>query len=158
MSDYEVCVETHAVRGPVDRGALLDFREAITRREPLTTCELDDFLDPSQLHVHFDEGVGEADSGRFDVAWTTQDDYNVHYTDDTHRNLRWDVHPHDYPKPPADKHFHPPPDASSDSGLVEDSCIEVSEIVLVALATLQLWRTAYQRGSFDGINQIINPP
>lgn len=157
MADDDTGVETHAVRGPVDRGALLDFREAITRREPLATGELDDFLDPSVLYIHFEEGVGEADSGRFDVVWTTRDDYNIHYTDDT-RNLRWDVHPHDYPEPPEDRHFHPPPDASSDPDLVEDSCIEVSEIVLVALATLELWRTAYYRRSFDGINQIVNPP
>jgi len=34
----------------------------------------------------------------------------------------------------------------------------VSEIVLVALATLKLWRTAYERGSFDGINQVVKPP
>lgn len=157
MPDTEIGEETHAVRGPVDRGALLDFREAITRREPLATGELDDFLDPSVLHIHFDDGVGRADSGRVDVVWTTRDDYNVHYTDET-RNLRWDVHPHDYPTPPEDRHFHPPPDASSDPDLVEDSCIEVSGIVLVGLATLKLWRTAYGRGSFDGINQIENPP
>lgn len=156
MVDFESEGESHAIRGPVDRGALLDFQEAITRREPLATGELDDFLDPSMLYIHFEDGVGQADSGRLDVVWTTQDDYTVHYTDDT-RNLRWDVHPHDYPKPPEDRHFHPPPDASSDPDLVEDSCIEVSEIVLVALATLKLWLTAYERGSFEGINRIMDP-
>ena len=157
MPDSEIGEESHAVRGPVDRGALIDFRETITQREPLATGELDDFLDPSVLYIHLEDGVGEADSGRFDVVWTTRDDYNVHYTDDV-RNLRWDVHPHDYPKPPEARHFHPPPDASKDPDLVVDSCIKVPGIVLVALATLKLWRTAYERGSFEGINQFIDPP
>lgn len=157
MTDFELGEASHAVRGPVDRGALLDFREMITQREPLTSCELDDFLDPSVLYISFEDGVGQADSGRFDVVWTTRDDYNVHYTEDV-RNLRWDAHPHDYPTPPDDRHFHPPPDASSDPDLVEDSCIEVSEIALVALAMLRSWRTAYDRESFDAINQIVDPP
>jgi len=157
MSDSEIGDESHSVRGSVDRGALLDFREAVVRREPLATGELDYFLDPSVLYIHFEDGVSEAGSGRLDVVWTTQDDYNIHYTDET-RNLRWDVHPHEYPTPPEDRHFHPPPDASRDPDLVEDSCIEVSEIVLVALATLKLWRTAYEWGSFDGVNEIVNPP
>jgi len=68
MPDSEIGEETHAVRGPVDRGALLDFQEVITRREPLATGELDDFLDPSVLHVHFEAGVGEANSDRLDVV------------------------------------------------------------------------------------------
>ena len=157
MADFEREMGPHGVSGPVDRGALLDFREVITQREPLASGELDDFLNPSVLYIHLAEGVGETDSGRFDIVWTTRDDYNVHYTDDS-RDLRWDVHPHDYPTPPEDRHFHPPPSASSDPALVADSCIEVSEIILVALATWNLWRTAYERGSFEGINRIGDPP
>lgn len=157
MTDAAAGSEPHAVRGPVDRGALLDVRETVTRHEPLATAELDDFLDPSMLHVHLEDGVGTADTGRFDVVWTTVDDYHIHYTD-AGRDLRWDRHPHGYPRPPGDRHFHPPPDASSDAELVEDSAIRVSSIVLVALAMCTLWRTAYDRGSFDGINRIVDPP
>lgn len=46
----------------------------------------------------------------------------------------------------------------NDPDLVKDSCIEVSEIVLVSLVTLRLWRAAYDRGSFEEIDQIVNPP
>lgn len=90
--------------------------------------------------------------------WTTRDDYNIHYTDDAGVDLRWDVHPNDYPPALDDKHFHPPPNATSDPASVEDSCIEVSELVLVARATHVLWRHAYEQGSFEAVNELVNPP
>lgn len=150
--------ESHSLRGPTDRGALLDFLETFERLEPMASGTLDDFLDPSELRINLDDGIGSAEGARLDVVWTTRDDYNIHYTDDASQNLRWDVHPHDYPKAPADRHFHPPPSASSDPNDVEDSCIVVSEIELVARAVHKLWRHAYEQGSFDGVNDLKDPP
>lgn len=157
MSGDDTDAESHVLRGPMDRGALIDFCDTFDQDEPSADGALDDFLDPSELRIALTDGVGAAESARIDVVWTTKNDYNIHYTDTEARNLRWDLHPHDYPHPPGDKHFHPPPMASSDAP-VEDSCIEISEIELVARATHTLWRTAYDHGSFDGINEAVNPP
>lgn len=150
--------EPHSLRGPTDRGALLDFWRTFERQEPLATGGLDDLVDPSELRLHLDDGVGDADTARFDVVWTTVGDYNVHYADSLGRNVRWDVHPHSYPRPAADGHFHPPPDASSDPDDVQETCISVSEIELVARAVHVLWRQADDRGSLEGINDATNPP
>lgn len=150
--------ELHSLRGPTDRGSLLDFRDTFARMEQLASGELDDFLDPAELRVRLDDGVGDAEAARLDVEWTTMDDYTVHYTDAAGRDLRWDVHTHDYPRPTGDAHFHPPPDASYDPEEVVGSCIEVSEVSLVAWAVHALWRRAYERGTLDGINAVENPP
>lgn len=150
--------EPHSLRGPTDRGALLDFQRAFERQEPLATGTLADFLDPDSLRLSLDDGIGEASSARFDVVWTIQGDYAVHYTDDADLNLRWDSHPHAYPGAPSDRHFHPPPDASNAARAVEKSCIEVTEIVLVARAVHSLWRDAYERGSVARVNEAENPP
>lgn len=158
MSSSPTEDEAHSVRGAVDRGALFDFSRAFTRLEPLATGELDDFLNPSGLGISLDDGLGSATSARLDVVWTTQDDYNIHYSDDEGLNARWDRHPNDYPNVTGDKHFHPPPDASSDPDRVQASCIEVTEIELVARATHKLWRRAYEEGSTERLNQAENPP
>jgi hypothetical protein len=126
--------------------------------EPLSTAVLDDFLDPDELRIELSDGVGAADSARFDIAWTTTDDCDIHYTDPEGRNLRWDVHPNEYPRATGDKHFPPPPDATSDPNDVEDSCISVTEIELVARAVHKRWREAYECGSFKEINNAKNPP
>lgn len=158
MSDRMPESDSHSLRGPTDRGALLDFRAVFEDEEPVADGELDDFLSPDELRIALADGVGDADSARIDVDWTTLDDYSIHYTDAEGVNLRWDVHPNDYPNAPDDEHFHPPPDASNDPADVADSCIEVSEIELVARATHKLWRTAYERGSFEAANDAVNPP
>ncbi|WP_115862486.1 hypothetical protein [Halorussus litoreus] len=158
MSSRNSASESHALRRPTDRGALLDFREVFTEMEPLAEGELDDFFEPSKLHVYLSDGVGAAESARLDVIWTTLHDYNIHYTDGLDRNLRWDVHPHDYPVPGDDGHFHPQPDASTDPEAVECSCIAVTEIPLVARAAHTLWRRVYEQGSFDGVNDAVDPP
>lgn len=150
--------DSHALRGATDRGALLDFRETFERMDPVASGTLDDFFDPDKLQVDLNDGVGDAETARFDVVWTTVDDYNVHYTDDAGRNVRWDVHPNEYPDAPEDSHFHPPPDASADPQEVEASCIDVSEVELVARAVHRLWRNAYERGTLDGVNDAVNPP
>lgn len=148
---------SHSTRGPIDGPSLFDFRAEFERLEPLATGEVDDPIDPTTLTVSLADGIGSASSARLDVRWTTIQDYNVHYTDSDGRNLRWDVHPHDFPRPADDHHFHPPPNASSAPDDVATSCIEVSEVLLVARAVHTLWRVAYDRGGFEGINVVENP-
>lgn len=158
MTSSRPADESHALRGPTDRGALLDFLRTFERMEPFASGSLDDFLDPSDLQIELSDGIGPAERSRFDVVWTTRDDYSIHYTDNASQNCRWDNHPHNYPDAHGDAHFHPPPEASSNSSAVEDSCIEVTEIELVARAIHKLWRQAYERGTLDGINDASNSP
>lgn len=150
--------ESHSTRGPIDSPSLHDFRVTFERLEPLATGELDDPVDPTVVRIRLADGVGAASSARLDVRWTTIGEYNVHYTDSGGRNLRWDVHPHDFPRPRDDSHFHPPPTASNAPDDVQASCIDVSEVVLVARAVHTCWRVAYDRGAFDGCNAVDNPP
>jgi hypothetical protein len=150
--------ESHSLRGAIDAGALGDFRAEFERLEPLANGSLDDVVSPSDLRLQLDDGIGEATTATITVRWSVRDDYNVHYSDDTGRNLRWDVHPHEYTNPVGDGHYHPPPNASSDDDDVEASCIGVTELVLVARAVHQLWRTGYDNGSVDPLNDAINPP
>lgn len=142
------------VFGPIDAEALREIRDLFVELEPLVeTASLDDPLNPQTLSVELSDGVGDAPTARFDVRWSLSNNYAVHYTDDRGRNFRFDRHP----KPDAPtRHFHPPPDAPSRP--VEPSCITVSEVGLVTRAVLQQWRYAYDRGTFDGINDAENPP
>jgi hypothetical protein len=152
--------DSHRLRGPIDRPVLITIRDIFNRNEPLSTATLDEFLDPSALIVEFVDGLGEAESARIDVAWTTKSDYTFHYTDAEGVNVRWGNHPHhgDYSNVPDTAHFHPPPDASSDPQAVEASCITQSSERLVTLAVLKLWRTAYHSGSLTALNAGHNPP
>lgn len=148
----------HSLRGPIDGPSLFDFRGVFERLEPTAAAEVDDPVDPTTLIINLVDGIGAASSARLDVRWTTTGDYNVHYTDSEERNLRWDIHPHDFPYPIDDRHFHPPPSATSAPGDVEPSCIEVSEVELVARAVHTCWRLAYDQGGFNGINAVEAPP
>jgi hypothetical protein len=148
--------ESHSLRGAIDAGALHDFRSEFERLEPLASGSLDDSVSPSELCLQLDDGIGEATIATITVRWTVRHDYNVHYSDD--RNLRWDVHPHEYTAPNGDAHYHPPPNASSDDDDVEASCIGVTEIVLVTRAVHQLWRAGYENGTVDPLNDATNPP
>lgn len=152
--------ESHSLRGPVDRAVLITVRDLFEEEEPLATATLDDFLNPTQLAIHLDDGVGDADTARIDVQWTTRADYAFHYTDAAELNVRWDSHPHDgeFVRADGSEHFHPPPDASSDPAAVEDSCIQQSVESLVARAVLKLWRTAYHTDSVEAFNEGENPP
>jgi hypothetical protein len=150
--------ESHTLRGAIDAGALYDFRTEFERLEPLASGSLDDVLSPGELRMHLDDGICEAGGATLTVRWSVRDDYNVHYSDESGRNLRWDVHPHDYTAPDGDGHYHPPPNASSENDDVEASCIEVRELVLVARAVHRLWRAAYEAGSVDPLNTATNPP
>jgi hypothetical protein len=146
--------ESPEVFGPIDAGALREIRDLFMEIEPLVeTARLDDPLNPQTLSIELSDGIGDASAARFDVRWSLAGNYAVHYTDDHGRNFRFDRHP----KPDAStRHFHPPPDAPSRP--VESSCITVSEVALLTRAVLQRWRHAYDRGTFDGINDAENPP
>ena len=150
--------ESHSLRGAIDAGALSDFCAEFERLEPLASGSLDDPVSPGELRLQLDDGIGEATTATLTVRWSVQADYNVHYTDDTRRNLRWDVHPHEHTAPDGDEHYHPPPNASGGDNDVAASCIGVTELVLVARAVHQLWRAGYDGGSVDPLNDAINPP
>jgi hypothetical protein len=150
--------ELHSLRGAVDVGALHDFRAEFERLEPLASGSLDDLVSPGELRLQLDDGIGEATAATITVRWSVRDDYNVHYSDETDRNLRWDVHPHEYTAPDGAGHYHPPPSASSNDDDVEASCLEVTEIVLVARAVHQLWRAGYESGTTESLNDAANPP
>lgn len=152
--------ETHSLRGPIDRPALIAIRDLITDEEPLATATLDDFLDPTVLEVRFEEGLCGAETARIDVQWTTDDDYKFHYTDSNDVDFRWGKHPHggDYATVTGLAHFHPPPEASSTPADIEDSCIRHSRKKLVTRAVLTLWRTAYHAESLAPLNAGSNPP
>lgn len=150
--------ESHSLRDSIDAGALNDFRSEFERLEPLARGSLDDPVSPSELRLQLDDGIGEAMSATLTVRWSVQNDYNIHYSDNIGRNLRWDLHPHEYTNPDGDGHYHPPPNASSGDDDVAESCIRVIEIVLVARAVHQLWRAGYDSGITDPLNDATNPP
>lgn len=152
--------EAHSLRGAIDRPALLTIRGIIEREEPLATLELDNYLNPTVLEVMLDDGLCRADAARIDVQWTTYADYKFHYTDSEGVNFRWGKHPHDgdYIHVPGLEHYHPPPNATSDSDKVEKSCIQQSPEALVTRAVLKLWRVAYHADSYAPLNAASNPP
>jgi hypothetical protein len=152
--------ESHSLRGPIDRSALITIRDIIDETEPLATPSLDDYLNPSVLEISLKDGLCEADSGRIDVQWTVRGDYKFHYTDSEGVNFRWGTHPHDgdYIHVSGLEHCHPPPNASSDPNEVEESCIKQSPEALVTRAVLKLWRVAYHNQSYDPLNAGSNPP
>jgi hypothetical protein len=150
--------ESHSLRGAIDASALHDFRTEFERLEPLATGSLDDPVSPSELRLLLDDGIGEATTSTVTVRWSVRNDYNVHYSDDTDRHLRWDVHPHDFTHPAGEAHYHPPPNASGDDDDVEASSIRVNELVLVARGVHTLWREGYNSGTADPLNDATNPP
>jgi hypothetical protein len=150
--------EGHSLRGAIDAGALYDFCTAFERLEPLASGALDDPVNPGELRLQLEDGIGAATTATLTVRWSVRGDYNVHYSDDTGRNLRWDVHPHEYTAPDGDGHYHPPPHASSADDDVAASCVRVTENVLVARAVHQLWRTGYEHGTADPLTDATNPP
>lgn len=150
--------ESHSLRGPVDRAALLAIRDLFEQNEPLATATLDDLLNPSELEVRYNEGLLSADQSRIDIQWTTRNDYKYHYTDTT-VDFRWGRHPHDDDvQVPGLEHYHPPSDASPDPAKVEASCINQRPETIVTRAVIKLWRAAYHANSLDPLNTGRNPP
>lgn len=147
--------EAHRLRGPIDRAALIAIRDLIITEEPLATAELDDYLNPTTLQIELADGLCDAETGRIDVQWTTQNDYKFHYIDSEDVNVRWGRHPHDgdYDVPGL-AHYHPPPDAPSDPAEVESSCITHTTAELVTRTVRKLWRTAYHADSLAPLNSI----
>ena len=139
--------------GPIDAGSLRDIREVFAQEEQLVeSATLAPPLDPHVLRIELADGIGPAESARFDVRWSLTDNYAFHYRDEEGVDFRFDRHP----KPDAPTiHFHTPPDAPRKP--VEASCIRVTESSLVARAVLKLWRGAYEHGSFDGLNEAEDP-
>lgn len=144
--------ESHALRGAIDVAKLDAFRDAFTAIEPMASSDIDDRLDPRTLRLTIPYGVDPAEKTRFSVRWTTVDDYNIHYSDSAGRNLRWDIHPHDYSAPPDDRHFHPPPVAARADTNVEASCLGDRLVPIVARAVHLMWRRALDEGSLADIN------
>jgi len=150
--------ESHSLRGAIDAGALYEFRSEFERLEPRSSGSPNDPVNPDELRIQLDDGIGEATTATLTVRWSVQNDYSVHYSDGTGRNLRWDVHPNEYTNPDGDGHYHPPPNASSDDDDVAASCIRVTELVLVARAVHQLWRVGYEDGVVDPLDDAADPP
>lgn len=140
--------------GPLDEFALDEIRNVFDRQDSLVSeAGFQDLVDPRDLKVYFDDGIGEANYARFDVKWFRSGYYCFHHTDPAGQDFRWDFHPKD--GAPA-KHFHPP--ATSGTADPEPSCITVEQPELVARAVHRLWRRAFDTGRLDDLNTAENPP
>lgn len=136
--------------GPLDLDALRHVRSVLADAEPLVeTTAFDDPIDPRLLRVHLADGF-DAD-GRFDVQFSDHGYYSVHYTEPG-LDARFDRHPNPHS---TEKHFHSPPDAATPA---EPSCIQVERPELVALAVVECWRTALDRGDPSAMNAVADPP
>lgn len=140
--------------GEIDLPALERIRNLWVDLEPLVgDTEYDDFLDPTELHVELTDGHGGATSARVDIQWSELDNYSFHYVDDGRVNWRFDRHPNTHS---PERHFHPPPDAST--GDARPSCIRVKEVSLVTRAVHAMWRAAYDNDDLERLNSLSNPP
>lgn len=113
----------------------------------------DDLIDPQELHVLLEDGIGGATWARFDITWYRSGCYSFHHIGSEDVNFRWDCHPKDGA---PNRHFHPAPDAPSKEP--DKSCIEVSEPKTVARAVHKLWRRAYENDAVTNLNEAENPP
>lgn len=143
----------HRLRGAIDGDVLFTIRDEFTQQAPLATATVDDIVSPSVLMVELSDGLQGDSTGRFDIQWTTEGDYNFHYTE-ADLDFRWGHHPHggDY-NVQGDAHFQPPPDASSHPNDVEPSCFTVHHPKLVARGVLKNWHATYH----DGITELNRP-
>ncbi len=140
--------------GPIYVPALQRIRNVWVDLEPLVDdTRFDSVVSPTTLHIALSDGIGEAETARIDVQWSELGMYSFHYADGENVNWRFDRHPNTHS---PEKHFHVPPGASSSDA--EDSCIQVTEVSLVARAVHALWREAYETGECDRLNSRPNPP
>ncbi|MEM4782482.1 MAG: hypothetical protein QXG03_13105 [Halalkalicoccus sp.] len=122
--------------------------------EPLVEATgYDDIVEPTEVRIELADGIEAATSARFDIQWSELDMYSFQYVDSAGTNWRFDRHPN--PHSP-EKHFHPPPDASTADA--EPSCIRVEEVSLVTRAVCTLWRLAYETEDLARLNGVSNPP
>ncbi|ARS91671.1 hypothetical protein [Natrarchaeobaculum aegyptiacum] len=144
---------SHRLRGPIDADALVTTRGVFDRMLPLSETNLDDPVDPTVLTVELTPGVAEDVTGRFDVQWTTADDYKYHYTEPD-LDFRWGRHPHGRTYDvPGDAHSHPPPAASSDPSVVEPSQFRVHRPAIVTRGVITNWEAAVENGL-----EVLNEP
>ena len=134
--------------------ALRRIRDLWLELEPFVqSTAFDDIVAPTELRIHLSTGLGTADAARLDIQWSELDMYSFHYSDSADVNWRFDRHPNTH-SPQA--HFHPPPETATTSA--EPSCIDVTEVSLVARAVQKLWRKAYEADSMAHLNSASNPP
>ena len=143
----------HRLLGAIDGDVLFTIRDEFARRAPLATATVDDIVSPSMVMVELSAGLQGNSTGRFDIQWTTENDYKFHYRDED-LDFRWGHHPHggDYDVK-GYAHFHPPPDASNLPTDVEPSCITVHRPTVVTRAVLTNWHAAYH----DGLDELNRP-
>ena len=140
--------------GPIYVPALQRIRNVWVDLEPLVEeTSFDSVISPTRLHIHLSDGIGEAEAARMDVQWSELGNYSFHYVDGADLNWRFDRHPNTH-SPEA--HFHGPPEARSNTA--EPSCIEVTEVSLVARAVHAMWREAYEAADLERLNSRSNPP
>lgn len=140
--------------GAVSFSALQRIRNLWVDLEPLVTeTGYDDLVAPTELFVELSDGLGDADTSRFDIQWSELDNYSFHYVDSIGVNWRFDRHPNTHS---PETHFHPPSDVSTTAA--EPSCIRVSEVSLVTRAVIAMWRAAYESDDGRRLNSLSNPP
>lgn len=140
--------------GTIYLPALQRIRTLWLDLEPLVAeTGYDDPVNPTELRIELTDGLSDADSARFDIQWSTLDNYSFHYVDSTDVNWRFDRHPNTHS---PDRHFHSPPDARTVDA--EPSCIHVEEVSLVTRAVHKMWRVAYESEDRDRLNSVSNPP
>jgi hypothetical protein len=139
--------------GRISLQALRRIRTLWLDIEPLVEeTSYDDSVLPTELHVSLADGIGDANTARFDIQWSRRRMYSFHYTD-SERDWRFDRHPNTHS---PETHFHPPPDAPSTTA--RPSCITVTEVSLVTRAVHTMWRTAYKQSDLARLNSRSNPP
>ena len=140
--------------GPIYLPALQRIRDLWLELEPLTdTIAYDNVVAPTELQVSLTDGLGDADAARLDIQWSEWGMYSFHYVDSADINWRFDRHPNTHS---PESHFHSPPNAATTAA--EPSCIDVTEVSLVARAVHAMWRAAYENNDLDRLNSASNPP
>jgi hypothetical protein len=150
MSDHDRAGEFGAIYLP----ALQRIRDCWLELEPLVdTTAYDGVVAPTELQISLTDGLGDADTARLDIQWSELGMYSFHYVDSDDVNWRFDRHPNTHS---PESHFHPPPDAPTTGA--DPSCINVTEVSLVARAVHAMCRAAYEADDTDRLNSVSNPP
>ncbi|WP_115864082.1 hypothetical protein [Halorussus litoreus] len=140
--------------GPIYLPSLQRIRDLWLELEPLVDAtSYDDVVAPTELHISLTDGLEDADAARIDIQWSELGMYSFHYVDSDGVNWRFERHPNTHS---PEIHFHPPPDGATTAA--ESSCIDVTEVSLVARAVHALWRTAYEDEDVEQLNSASNPP
>ncbi|APX98304.1 hypothetical protein BB347_16215 [Natronorubrum daqingense] len=134
--------------GTLDVTAMDAIRSAMVNLDGLIDAAgFENPANPKVVRVYISDGIGDADSCRFDIRWYRKGYYSFHHSDSVERHFRWDFHPK---LGAPDAHFHPPPDAPSPNP--EPSCLGAGEPPVIARAVHKLWRRAYDTGETAVLN------